>query len=73
VNVLAVGLTGACLVSAACSAPQVSVACSDQAYVALAAECAATVKSCRIQGGSVVECGTLCDEKADDWNRRCGQ
>jgi hypothetical protein len=73
VNVLAIGCLASALVSAACSASQVSVACSDQAFVALAAECSARVARCKVTGGNEDECAPLCDADADDWAKRCGQ
>lgn len=57
----------------ACSGAQTSPTCSDEAYVKLAAWCATAAYDCSLRGGTEAECGTVCDDKADDWARRCGQ
>ena len=67
----ALALCGLVLLS--CAGAQVAQSCSDKAFVALTAECAAAAVSCRQQGGTEDECGTVCDAKADDWAKRCGK
>ena len=56
-----------------CAAPtlQQRQACSDKAYASLVAQCAAAAVTCRQQGGTESECGTVCDQKADQWQRDC--
>ncbi len=61
------------LVLSACAGAQPSPACSDKTYAALVAECASAAVGCRQSGGSEAECGTVCDAKAEDWAKRCGQ
>ena len=54
-----------------CSGAQVSQECSDTAYATLVAECSAAAARCVAQGGNEDECGTVCDEKADQWEAQC--
>jgi hypothetical protein len=61
------------LLLAGCPAAAVTPACSDKAYAALVAKCAAAAVACRQQGGTETECGAVCDQKADDWQKACGQ
>lgn len=66
-------LVCALLAVAGCSAAPASKACSDESFLALAAQCGAAVARCKAAGGSPEECGIVCDEWADDWARSCGQ
>jgi hypothetical protein len=72
-EILGIGLA---LVLIGCGSPRLmpkhpDPTCSDEAHAELLAKCAAKAALCVADGGKEIDCGTVCDTAAEEWQERC--